>query len=73
MTNGAAVAVLGPIVLKTGNLPAVQKTRWPARLRNSGLIGVRLYHCGQLTPAFTIIYASGYLTGDRLPEGQGGA
>lgn len=60
MTAGAAVAVLGPIVLKT----AVAAGQDPI---SAGFITAISSAFGYLTPAaqpaFTIIYASGYLTG----------
>jgi sodium-dependent dicarboxylate transporter 2/3/5 len=60
MTAGAAVAVLGPIVLKT----AVEAGQDPI---SAGFITAISSAFGYLTPAaqpaFTIIYASGYLTG----------
>ena len=58
MTAGAAVAVLGPVVLKT----AVAAGEDPLRV---GFLTAIASAFGYLTPAaqpaFTIIYASGYL------------
>ena len=63
MTAGAAVAVLAPIVLKT----AVAAGEDPI---SAGFITAISSAFGYLTPAaqpaFTIIYASGYLKGSRL-------
>ena len=60
MTAGAAVAVLAPIILKT----AVAAGEDPI---SAGFVAAISSAFGYLTPAaqpaFTIIYASGYLTG----------
>jgi sodium-dependent dicarboxylate transporter 2/3/5 len=60
MTAGAAVAVLGPIVLRTASVVGEDPILYGFVTSISSSFG---YLTPAAQPAFTIIYASGYLKG----------